>query len=37
MFRAMPITIRNKALEEKIRAIGNRTSEGPSGDRARRF
>jgi antitoxin VapB len=30
MFRAMPITIRNRALEEKIRAIGNRTSEGPS-------
>jgi hypothetical protein len=26
----MPITLRNKKLEEKIRAIGGRTGEGPS-------
>ncbi|HEU0146546.1 MAG TPA: type II toxin-antitoxin system VapB family antitoxin, partial [Bradyrhizobium sp.] len=26
----MPITLRNKAVEERIRAIGKRTGEGPS-------
>jgi hypothetical protein len=26
----VPITLRNKGIEERIRAIGNRTGEGPS-------
>lgn len=26
----MPITLRNRAVEERIRAIGRRTGEGPS-------
>jgi hypothetical protein len=27
---SMPITLRNKAIEERIREIGKRTGEGPS-------